>query len=138
MNSDAPWLTHYDEGVPQSLAPYPNRTLLDYVADAARDHPDDAALTFKGATVTYAALKRVIATNIKEYFPPLLRMAFTLLREKRDGDRVRLVPGDHDFAHLLLVNRGRKPQRVPLTANDPAVLLMSGGTTGTPKGVLGK
>ena len=80
-------------------------------------------------------LRRIIATNIKDYFPPLLRVLFTLAREKRDGDRVALAPGDHDFAHLLLVNRGRKPPREPLAPDDPAVLLMSGGTTGTPKGV---
>ena len=67
----------------------------------------------------------------------MLRTLFTLLREKRDGDRVALKPGDHDFQHLLLVNRGRKPVRAALTADDPAVLLMSGGTTGTPKGALG-
>ena len=35
-------------------------------------------------------------------------MLFTLLREKKDGDRIALQPGDHDFAHLLLVNRGRR------------------------------
>ena len=46
-------------------------------------------------------LRRVIATNIKEYFPPLLRLLFTLVREKRDGDRIALAPGDHDFARLL-------------------------------------
>jgi long-chain acyl-CoA synthetase len=84
-------------------------------------------------------IRRVIATNIKEYFPPLLRMLFTLFREKADGDRIALQPGDHDFAHLLLLNRGRRPPAVapPVGADDPAVLLMSGGTTGTPKGVLG-
>jgi long-chain acyl-CoA synthetase len=82
-------------------------------------------------------LKRVIATNIKEFFPPLLRVLFTLLREKRDGDRITLKPGDHDFAHLLLVNRGHRPPDVSVGAGDPAVILMSGGTTGTPKGVLG-
>ena len=37
-------------------------------------------------------LRRVIATNIKEHFPPLLRVLFTLLREKRDGDRIALAP----------------------------------------------
>jgi long-chain acyl-CoA synthetase len=82
-------------------------------------------------------IRRVIATNIKEYFPPLLRVLFTLLREKKDGDRVTLKPGDHDFAHLLLVNRGRRPPPVTVAAHDEAVLLMSGGTTGTPKGVVG-
>jgi long-chain acyl-CoA synthetase len=83
------------------------------------------------------AVRRVIATNIKEYFPPLLRVLFTLVREKKDGDRITLQPGDHDFAHLLLVNRGRKPPAVPIAPRDPAVVLMSGGTTGTPKGVVG-
>jgi long-chain acyl-CoA synthetase len=82
-------------------------------------------------------LRRVIATNIKEYFPLTLRVLFTLLREKRDGDRIALAPGDHDFAHLLLVNRGHRPPPVAVRTGDPAVLLMSGGTTGTPKGVLG-
>jgi long-chain acyl-CoA synthetase len=222
----APWLAHYDPGVPATLAPYPNRTLIDYVADAARDRPASPALLFKGATISYGELerlsdacasafaalgitrgdrvglllpncpqffiaqfgawkigaivaplnpiytehelegplrdhgietvltltrfyqrvkhvqaksgvRRVIATNIKEFFPPHLRVLFTLFRETRDGDRVTLKPGDHDFAHLLLVNRGRTPAVAPPVAADRAVLLMSGGTTGTPKGVLG-
>ena len=222
----APWLAHYDPGVPATLAPYPNRTLVDYVADNARARPNSPALLFKGARVTYGELdrlsdacasafaalgitrgdrvglllpncpqffiaqfgawklgaiaaplnpvytehelegplrdhgietvvtltrfyqrvkdiqaktgvKRVIATNIKEHFPLLLRLLFTLFRESRDGDRIRLKPGDHDFAHLLLVNRGKKPAVAPPAPADPAVLLMSGGTTGTPKGVLG-
>jgi len=82
-------------------------------------------------------VRRVIATNIKEYFPPVLRVLFTLVREKKDGDRITLQPGDHDFAHLLLVNRGRKPPAARIAPRDPAVVLMSGGTTGTPKGVVG-
>jgi long-chain acyl-CoA synthetase len=227
MAAAAPWLAHYDPGVPPSLTPYPDRTLLDYLADAARSRPDKPAILFKGATITYArlerlsdacasafaslgvrrgdrvalllpncpqfliaqfgawkigavvsplnpiytereletplreqgvetivtmtrfyervkrlqprtALKRVIATNIKEYFPPLLRLLFTIAREKRDGDRVTLQPGDHDFAHLLLINEGRAAPKTAVTAGDPAVLLMSGGTTGSPKGVLGR
>jgi long-chain acyl-CoA synthetase len=221
-----PWLSHYDEGVPETLAPYPERTLVDYLADAARERPNHPALLFKGATVTYAQLdrlsdacaaafsslgiargdrvalllpncpqfliaefgawklgaivsplnpiytehelepplkeqgvqtivtltrfyprikrvqartplRRVIATNIKEYFPAHLRLLFTLFRETRDGDRVTLAPGDHNFAHLLLVNRDRRVPRAAIAPSDPAVLLMSGGTTGTPKGVLG-
>ena len=222
----APWLSHYDAGVPTTLAPYPSRTLLDYLADAARTRPNRAALLFKGATVTYGQLerdsdacaaafaalgvgrgdrvalllpncpqffvaqfgawklgaivaplnpiytehelapplidndvetivtltrfynrvkavqprtplRRVIATNIKEYFPPLLRVLFTMVREKRDGDRITLARGDHDFARLLQANRDRVVQRTALSPDEPAILLMSGGTTGTPKGVLG-
>ena len=226
MSPAAPWLAHYDPGVPATLEPYPDRTLLDCIADAARTAPHSPALLFKGAKVTYGeldrlsdacaaafaalgvgrgdrvglmlpncpqffiaqfgawklgaivaplnpiytehelegplrdhgietvvtltrfyqrlkrvqpktAVRRVIATNIKEHFPPILRALFTLLREKKEGDRITLKPGDHDFAHLLLVNRGRKPAAAAPRATDPAVLLMSGGTTGTPKGVLG-
>ena len=222
----APWLAHYDPGVPATLAPYPDRTLVDCIAEHARNRPDSPALLFKGATVTYGELdrlsdacasafaalgirkgdrvglllpncpqffiaqfgawklgaiaaplnpvytehelegplrdhgietvvtltrfyqrvkhvqpktgvRRVIATNIKDHFPPILRVLFTLFREAHDGDRVRVKPGDHDLAHLLLVNRGKKPAAAPPAPADPAVLLMSGGTTGTPKGVLG-
>jgi long-chain acyl-CoA synthetase len=39
---------------------------------------------------------------------------------------------------LLEQYRGRKPDRVAITPDSPAVLLMSGGTTGTAKGVLGR
>ncbi|MGE4055091.1 MAG: AMP-binding protein, partial [Vicinamibacterales bacterium] len=46
-------------------------------------------------------LTRVIATNIKAYFPPFLRLLFTLVREKRDGDRVVLQEGDYDLGTLI-------------------------------------
>ena len=82
-------------------------------------------------------LRHVIATNIKDYFPPLLQALFTLFREKKDGDRVALAAGDHDFGALLRRHARDTVTRAPLTPDDPAVLLMSGGTTGTPKGVLG-
>jgi long-chain acyl-CoA synthetase len=226
MISAAPWLDHYDPGVPPTLGPYPSHTLVEYLADAAGVRPDRPAILFKGSTVSWRALERlsdacaaafdalgiqrgdrialllpncpqfviaefgawkvgaivaplnptyterelegplrdhgigaivtltrfytrvkavqprtslrhVIATNIKEYFPPLLRFLFTIAREKRDGDRIALAAGDHDFARLLREHDGRQPHRAALTPDDPAVLLMSGGTTGTPKGALG-
>ncbi len=34
------WLSHYDPGVPHSLTPYPERTLLDVFADTVRTRPD--------------------------------------------------------------------------------------------------
>ena len=39
-------------------------------------------------------IRNVIATNIKEYLPPALRILFTLLKEKKEGDRIHLQPGD--------------------------------------------
>ena len=83
------------------------------------------------------SLRQVIATNIKDHFPALLRILFTLVREKRDGDRVTLAPGDHHLHTLLAQHAGQTPVRAPITPDDPAVLLMSGGTTGTPKAALG-
>ncbi len=44
-----PWLKHYDAGVPHTLQPYPERTLLDVVSDTARERPDHTALLFQGA-----------------------------------------------------------------------------------------
>jgi long-chain acyl-CoA synthetase len=68
----------------------------------------------------------------------LLRLLFTIARERRDGDRVALASGDHRFAELLQRHAGEQPPRLKIAPDDPAVLLLSGGTTGTPKGVLGK
>ena len=226
MSGTAPWLQHYDDGVPATLAPYPRRTLLDYLDDWVRERPTSTALLFKGATMTWGELdrasdalasalrrlgvgrgdrvglllpncpqffvaelgawklgaivaplnpiytdreleeairengvetivaltrfyhrlkrvqprtplKRIVATNIKTYFPLALRVLFTLFREKKDGDRITLASDDYEYSALLARCAGERPQRVSLDGNDPAVLLMSGGTTGTPKGVLG-
>jgi long-chain acyl-CoA synthetase len=221
-----PWFRHYDEGVPKTLMPYPKRTLLDYITDAANEHPDEPALLFKGSSISYAELekhsnvlaevlvkmgvkkgdrvslllpncpqfiiaelaiwkagaivfplnptyterelegplfdcapetiitltlfynrmksiqpktkvKRVIATNIKEFFPPGLRFLFTLFKEKKEGHRITLQSGDYWLSDLL---RPRGPIRRPsvfISPDDPAVILLSGGTTGTPKGAVG-
>ena len=45
----ATWHRGYDEGVPTTLEPYPERTLLDYLAEAARNWPNRPALLFKGS-----------------------------------------------------------------------------------------
>ena len=54
-----PWLARYDADVPHTLAPYPQRTLLDYLADHARRHGGDPALLFEGARVSWAELDRL-------------------------------------------------------------------------------
>src|SRR4029453_9111626 len=220
------WLRHYDQGIPETLAPYPERTLLDDVAEAAAERPRDPAPVFKGRAVTWAeldrrsdafaaalaglgvapgdrvalllpncpqfligelgawkagailvplnpnytepelegalrrtgaetvlvltpfyarvkavqprtALRRVMATNVKEYLPPLLRVLFTLAKERKDGHRVSLAGGDLWLGDLLARHQDGPRPPVPVGPGDPAVILMSGGTTGTPKGVVG-
>jgi len=54
-----PWLSHYDADVPHSLAPYPERTLLDYLAEHAREHADDPGLVFEGKRISWAELERL-------------------------------------------------------------------------------
>ncbi len=53
-----PWLSHYDEGVPPSLAPYPSHTLLHYISEPHRSGPIIAAAMFRGTRLTYAELER--------------------------------------------------------------------------------
>ena len=226
MTREAPWLGHYDPGVQATLAPYPRRTLLDYISDFASKNPGHPAILFKGSTLSYGqleqlsdacaaafaslgigrgdrvalllpncpqfvvaelgawkigavvaplnplyaeaeielalresgataivvltryyervkraqartSLRHVIATNIKDYFPPMLRLLFTLFREKRDGDRIRLRQGDHDLSSLVARHASASRVRASISPDDPAILLMSGGTTGTPKAALG-
>ena len=59
MTNRARWLAHYDAGIPQTLSPYPNRTLVDCLADAARDRPDAPAILFKGATLSNRELDQL-------------------------------------------------------------------------------
>jgi long-chain acyl-CoA synthetase len=221
-----PWLAHYDPDVRQSIAPYPDKTLVDYLDGLARDHANDAALLFKGSTMSYGQLdrestafaaalaslgvgkgdrvavllpncpqflvaefgiwkaggvvvavnptysereieqvldstqaqtvvtltpfykrikavqgrtgvKRVIATSIKEYFPSVLRLLFTLFKEKKEGHRITLAGDDFWFQSLIESHRRAPRPGVTVGPGDRAVILSSGGTTGTPKGVVG-
>ncbi len=83
-------------------------------------------------------VERIIATSIKEYLPPMLSVLFTLFREKKEGHRVSLAAGDAWFQDLLRQHKGQAIAPVKVTAEDEAVVLASGGTTGTPKGVVGQ
>ena len=54
-----PWLSQYDDGVPQTLAPYPSATLVDVVHGTAVERPDHPAVIFKGARVSYGEIDRL-------------------------------------------------------------------------------
>jgi len=221
-----PWLKRYDEGVPYSLQPYPEQTLLDVVRDTVRQRPNHTAVIFKGARLSYAelerlsdgfangllavgvrkgdrvalllpncpqsiitqlgiwkaggiatpmnplyteheltrllkecgaetvvaltpfykkvkslqsqtAVRRVIATNIKEYLPPFLSLLFTLFKEKKEGHRIKIQRDDFWLSDLLQQRVGTPRPEVEVFPEDPALLLFSGGTTGEPKGAIG-
>ena len=82
-------------------------------------------------------VRLVIATSIKQYLPAHLRVLFTLLKEKKDGHRITLRKGDFWLEALLRQHADAEPPDVVVGPDDRAVILSSGGTTGTPKGVVG-
>jgi long-chain acyl-CoA synthetase len=84
------------------------------------------------------SVELVIATSIKDFLPPILALLFTLFKEKKEGHRITLAAGDLWLSDLLRRHKGQQPSRAKVTAEDDAVILASGGTTGTPKGVVGQ
>ncbi len=112
----------------------------------------EGALTATGATIVVALtpfyqrikniqsrtqVREVIATSIKEYLPAALRILFTLFKEKKDGHRISIAAGDRWFQDVLREHRSSPRPSVTVRPSDRAVILSSGGTTGTPKGVVG-
>ena len=220
-----PWTSQYDRGVPATLAPYPDRTLLDYLDDALAQRPSAPALLFQGRAVSWRELadagdafagalaamgvragdrvavvlpncpqffvvelaawklgavlvplnpiytadelegplrttgatvivtlttfyetvkaaqarvpsvRHVVLTSIKDYLPPLVKLAFTLLVEKKGGHRATPRDGDRTLLALLAAHAGHRPTAARPAPDDDALFLMSGGTTGTPKAV---
>lgn len=80
-------------------------------------------------------LKRVIVSNVKEYFPPVLRFLFTLTKEKKEGHRVD-ISGDAEtyWFQDVVRNAPATPTPVEVTPEETACLIYTGGTTGVPKG----
>jgi long-chain acyl-CoA synthetase len=75
-------------------------------------------------------LKRVIVTNIKEYFPFL----FTLGKEKKEGHRVHITGTSSTWFQDVLRGAPAKPEPVQILPEEVATLIYTGGTTGGPKG----
>ena len=82
-------------------------------------------------------LKRIIVTNIKETLPPITRLLFTLVKEKKEGDRVEsLADGDVWMKDMLAKHANSPKPKVEVGPDDTALFQYSGGTTGTPKGAV--
>jgi len=79
--ADYPWFRNYDAGVPHTLAPYPDRTLLDVVAETARQRPGHTMMWFKGNVITYARFQ----TYVEDVARALAGLGV------RRGDRVALL-----------------------------------------------
>jgi long-chain acyl-CoA synthetase len=54
--SSKPWLELYDEGVPHSLAPYPDHPLHAFLERSAREYPECPAVIFRNHPLSYRAL----------------------------------------------------------------------------------
>ncbi len=79
-------------------------------------------------------LQHVIVTNIKEYFPPLTKLLFTLFKERSEGDRQDISGDANTYWFQDLLNKApAKPTPVQVKPSDTACLLYTGGTTGVPK-----
>jgi len=82
------------------------------------------------------SIKKVIVTNLKETLPPVLRLLFTLAKEKKGGFRVQLQNGDYWFRDLLTKYPPTSRPKIDISADDVALFQYSGGTTGISKGAI--
>ena len=80
-------------------------------------------------------IKKIIVTNLKESLPPLTRILFTLLREKKGGFRIDggLGQGDVWMQDVLKQHAHTPRPKIEISGDDTAMFQYSGGTTGVAK-----
>jgi len=83
-------------------------------------------------------IKKLIVTNLKEALPPITRILFTLLREKKGGFRIEngLRDGDIWLSDLLAQHKDTPRPTLEVVPDDTALFQYSGGTTGVSKGAV--
>jgi len=83
-------------------------------------------------------IKKLIVTNLKETLPPILRILFTLAKEKKGGFRIEggLRDGDIWLQDLLAKYTSASKPDVGVGPDDTALFQYSGGTTGISKGAV--
>lgn len=88
------------------------------------------------AVLPKTGLKRVILTGAGDYLPFFKRMLYPL-KAMAEGNRISVTftPPLYQFCRLLGAKETAQPV-VPVASGDTALLQYTGGTTGTPKGVM--
>ncbi len=81
-------------------------------------------------------IKKIVVSNIKEYFPPVVAMLFTLAKEKKMGFRVELAADDIWFKDLISRHKQDSRPKLDIGPEDIAIFQYSGGTTGISKGAI--
>ncbi|MGO8989273.1 MAG: AMP-binding protein [bacterium] len=212
-----PWVKHYEAGVPHTLQPYPEITVLDVLADTLKQRPEHPLAIFQGRKVSHREVEEhsnalaaaLIAGGVKKgdrvtclflncpqsfiaffaiwkagaivvplnplytpfelehsindveaqvaivgstyyqavkSFQPRTKLRLVIASDvetyarlpmKREGDSIKLEKGDVWWTALLDQYRGSPLPAVKVSPSETAVILFSGGTTGTPKGVMG-
>jgi len=78
-------------------------------------------------------LKKLVVTNIKEYLPPVLRVLFTLVKEKKEGHFVEPAAEDVWLKDVLAKHTPAERPKLTIGSDDLCIFQYSGGTTGISK-----
>ena len=81
-------------------------------------------------------IKKMVVTNLKETLSPLIRVLFTVAKEKKGGHRVDLEDGDIWFQDLIAKYKPENRKKIEVKPEDTAIFQYSGGTTGISKGAI--
>ena len=213
------WIKNYDHGVPRTLEPYPDSTILDVFTRTAKQKPNHTCVIFKGnrvsygdmdgmsnavasalveiglgkadtvaillpnspeavisqiaawkagaipvplnplytegelesgisqcgatVAIVYSALYPVIKAfqarhpRLKKVIPVEIKgFTYSKLDKQQSSRDIRLEEGDAWFSEMLQRHAGDIPKVDGPTASDIAIILQSGGTTGTPRGIM--
>jgi len=81
-------------------------------------------------------VRNIIVTNIKEEMPPVLRVLFTVAKERKDGHRQNYKGDPGAIAFRRVLASPATPFDAGVKRDDIAVFQYTGGTTGVSKGAM--
>jgi len=89
--ADKPWLKSYKIGpfkLPQTMAPYPEISIYQFLEDSAKDYPDNTAIVYLDKSLTYSQLKSQVDK---------LATAFAELGVKKGDTVATILPNCLEF-----------------------------------------